>query len=174
MPRVNVVSTGSYYGRESFKPAEIVQHVAAIQAAFYLSDLLLITVLDYVLGVSVHSARGQFSTLRRQVLDHTVPALDTSAGLIAVAAFYISIIVVSSAAFTYLVGRSKRALDFAFTLLAVHFVVCALAYGLPASGLWWFMTGSAGVVMVLVSEALSRRLELREIAVAQDEENPEA
>lgn len=174
MPRVNVVTSGSFYGRESFNPSQILQQVAFIQAAFYLSDFTIILLLDYILNIDLHTPQGASPVLLRQIFDHRLPALDTSAGLVSLFAFYASILFSSTPAFTYLVGRSKRALDFSSTLLLVHFTLCALLYGIPTSSLWWFMVASAGIAMVLSSEALSRRLELRQIAVPpRDAENPD-
>lgn len=166
-------SNGSFYGREAFSPGRIVGQVAAIQTAFYCGDMWLLLMFDYVLGVPLRSRDGAESILWNQVFDHSTPSLNTSSGVIAIIAYYFSILVLAPLVFTYLVGRSRRALDYLCTLLLVHFVLCAVHSGFPTSSMWWFMNCSGGVATVLISEILSRRIEMREISVPErDVENP--
>jgi hypothetical protein len=167
--------SGSFHGREAFSPGRIVWQVLVIQVVLYVADAWLLTVFDHVLGVPLHSRDGRASVVLGQMFDHRMPSLHTSSGIVAIAAFYLSMIVCCSLAFAYLVGRSKRALDFSTTIAFVHLLCCTVLSGFPTSSLWWFMVCSAAVSMIVVSEVLSRRLELREISMQPpDVENPSA
>lgn len=158
-------SSGAFYGREAFNPGRIVGQVLVIVLVLYISDAWLLMFFDYLLGVSLSSKDGRLAVLFGQMFDHRVLSLSTSQGVIAIGSFYISMIGSCSFTFKSLVGRSKRALDFSTTVVLAHLACCALLVGLPASSIWWFVVCSAGVGMVLASEVLSRREEMREIAV---------
>lgn len=164
---------GSFHGREAFSPAAIVGQLAALQGALYAGGLAFALVFDYVLGVPLRSRDGRRSILAAQLLDGATPSLRTSAGVIAGSAFYFAVLFVVPPAFAYLVGRSRRALDYLCSVLLLHFVLCSAYGGVPTSSTWWFMLCSGGIATVLIAEVLSRRLELREIAVPdRDAENP--
>jgi Integral membrane protein S linking to the trans Golgi network len=158
-------SGGTFYGREAFNPGRIIGQVIAIQLVLYVSDAWLLLAFDYLLGVRLGSDDGRLSVLFRQMFDHRIPSLYTASGIVSIASFYIAMIGFCSATFSLVVGRSKRALDFTTTIVVTHFVCCTVVTGLPTSSLWWFTVCSAAVGMTIASEILSRRQEMRAIAV---------
>lgn len=166
-------SGGAFYGRESFNPGRIINQVLLLLVIMYVTDFWLLVIFDYMLGVRFGSRRaGQLAAVFSQMFDHSVLSLSTSRGIIAIGCFYVSVVGVCSVAFRSLVGRAKRALDFTVTIMLMHFACCAVFNGIPTSGTWWIVVSTAGLGMVIVSEVLSRRDELREIAVpARDVEN---
>lgn len=158
-------SGGTFYGRESFNPGRIINQVLLLLVIMYVADAWLLMIFDYMLGVPLGSRDGRFEVVFAQMFDHHVPSLSTSQGIIAIGSFYSAVVGVCSAAFRSLVGRAKRALDFTVTIMLIHLACCAVFGGAPTSGTWWLVVSTAGLGMVLVSELLSRRDELQEIAV---------
>jgi Integral membrane protein S linking to the trans Golgi network len=164
-------ASGSFYGREDFKPGVIASQVALIQVVFYLTNAMLLVTLDYVLGVPAFSLHGHSNApvFIDQLLDHAALSLRTSPGVIAVVSFVVATVVACPVAFVALVGRSKSALDFSVTLCIAHLACCALYAGFPTTPLWWIVVGTCGAVMTVVCELLSRRVEMRAIAVPVDD-----
>lgn len=164
------LSGGSFYGREQFKPGEIIAQLVVIQVLLYTADSILLGVLDYMLGVGDFFA-GNISKgapkniILEQVFNPDIPSLRSSPGIIAVVAFVSATLVFCPIAFVFLVGRSKRALDFSATLCLTHLVCCTIYGGFPSNTTWWLMVAACCAGMTLLCEVLSRRLELREIAV---------
>lgn len=161
---------GAFYGRERFSPSLILSQVILIQVAFYTADAVVLLVLDYILGVPAFLSRGQNGMLLYdQMLRHSTLSTHTSAGLIALSAYSFAAVVCGPLAFVAIVGRSKRALDFSITLSIAHLVCCWMYGGFPTSPLWWCLVVFAGVIMTFVCEVLTRRIELRDIAVPRSD-----
>lgn len=64
-----------------------------------------------------------------------------------------------------IVGRGKRALDFACTLLISHVIATTMHSGFPKTLVWWVLNVLAAAGLATIAEAVSMRLELRDIAV---------
>lgn len=62
-----------------------------------------------------------------------------------------------------IVEKSKKCLDFSFTLLVVHFVIVCLYDGFPATWDWWIAHVVSMVSMVLLGEYLCARREMEDI-----------
>jgi hypothetical protein len=166
--------SGSFYGREAFNPGVIVGQVVVIQLVFYASNAIALMLLDYMLNIAPDQHIVDRSPLvLEQMLNHTALSFGTGSGVIASVAFAAATIVGCPVAFVMFVGRSKRALDFSTTLLLAHLLCCTAYGGFPVNPLWWGLVISCGVCMTLLCEVLSRRVELRDIAVpTRDLEDP--
>ena len=62
-----------------------------------------------------------------------------------------------------IVEKSKKCLDFSMTLFVIHFMICTLYGGFPASWDWWIIHVMGLIVMVLLGEYFCSRVELRDI-----------
>lgn len=152
-----VVGSGRYYGRDLFKPGTIVGQIVAIHMFFYLTLGLLLFTMDEIVGVYDVS-------IVRQMLDWRTLQYTTSSGVVALICFAASSVGCGSLAFVVIVGRSRRALDFAMTIIAVHFCcTCIYSSDIPKSATWWTTNAACAAAMTLVGETLSRRRELRDI-----------
>lgn len=135
--------------------------------------------LNHTLGVSsIYILKRTGPLILDQMLSYRALSFKTSPGFVAIVSFAISSVLCGSLAFVSLVGRSKRALDFSSTLVATHLICCTLYGGFPRTILWWGLNVWCIAAMTVTCEVLSRRIELREIAVptrdlemqAQDED----
>ncbi len=132
-------------------------------------------VLNHTLGVaSIYALRRHGPLILDQMLAYRALRLDTSPGLAAVFSFTTSYVLCGSLAFVTVVGRSRRALDFAATTMCAHLVCCSMYGGFPVTGLWWGLNLSCTAAMTVVCEMLSRRLELRAIAAPTGDRDIEA
>jgi Integral membrane protein S linking to the trans Golgi network len=168
-------ASGSFYGRESFNPGVIVGQVIVIQLVFYFSNALALMLFDYMLNIAPDQRPGGGASplVLDQMLNHAVLSLETAPGVVAAGAFAAATIVGCPVAFVMFVGRSKRALDFAATLLLAHLVCCTMYGGFPSNPLWWALVLFCGICMTLLCEVWSRRFELRDIALpSRDPEDP--
>jgi Integral membrane protein S linking to the trans Golgi network len=163
---------GSFYGREAFRPGMIAMQVALIQIFFYLTNVSILVTLDYMLGVPAFVRHGRTGApiIFDQMLDHTALSLHTSPGLIAIAAFWFAAVIACPLAFIGLVGRSKSALDFSVTLGVAHLVCCGVYAGFPTTPLWWVLVVSCCAAMTIVCELWASRVEMRAIAVPNEDD----
>lgn len=122
--------------------------------------------LNLTLGVaSISSLNRHGPLILDQMLSHRALRFDTSSGLAAIFSLAASSVLFGSIAFVTVVGRSRRAMDFAATSWTAHLVCCTLYGGFPTSGMWWGMNCACTAAMTFVCEMLSRRMEMRAIAV---------
>lgn len=162
---------GGYYGRETFEPGRIIGQIAAIHAFFYFTFAILLLILDYVLGVSAVSSGHIGPLIVDQMLSYRALSLRSAGGLAAAIALVVSAVVSGSLAFISVVGRARRALDFSVTMMTVHLLCCSLYAGFPRTITWWGLNAGCTVVMTVVCETMSRKMELRDISVpARDRE----
>lgn len=154
--------TGSFYGRERFDPILILAQIVLLQACFYTSYLLLL--------VFFNRATGTVDSVTDQVFDHTHITLKHFPGWVTTSALVLAAVGPTALAFVAIVGRAKRAADFACTLLISHVVATSIHSGFPNSLVWWAVHIVATVGLAVVAEFVSLRLELRDIAVPRDRE----
>ncbi len=142
---------------------------------FLCAQATLLFVVNHTLGVaSIYSLRRTGPLILDQMLSHRALSLRRSPGLAAAFSFAVSFVLCGSLAFVKIVGRARRALDFATTMFVTHLVCCTLYGGIPTSLLWWAINLTCMAAMTVMCEVLSRRIELREIAVPGRERDIEA
>ena len=66
-----------------------------------------------------------------------------------------------------IVEKSKKCLDFSFTLFVVHLIIVSAYDGFPATWDWWIVHILSMICMVLLSEFLCSRREMEEIPLLQ-------
>ena len=66
-----------------------------------------------------------------------------------------------------IVEKSKKCLDFSVTLCIIHFCLCSLYNGPPATWDWYIVHLLATILMVLMGEYLCSRRELDDIPLLQ-------
>lgn len=151
---------GSYYGRERFDPLLILAQIVLLQACFYLSYLTLLLLFN--------RATGTEASITDQLFNHTYITLRHFPGWVTCTALLLSAAGPTALAFVGIVGRAKRSLDFATTLLVSHLIATTVHSGFPNSLMWWLLNIVAAVALATVAETLSLRVELRDIAVRAD------
>lgn len=62
-----------------------------------------------------------------------------------------------------IVEKSRKCLDFSCTLFFIHFCVCSIYGGFPATWDWWIIHLSGTIIMILMGEFLCSRKELMDI-----------
>jgi hypothetical protein len=100
-----------------------------------------------------------------QIFDFRALTTDEFGGWVTALAFLLAEAGPTSIAFVFLVGKAKRCADFAATLFIAHTIATIVHSGWPTTLAWWGFNGAATVAMACVSEWLSMRLELRDIAI---------
>ncbi|CAN8073799.1 unnamed protein product [Agarophyton chilense] len=152
---------GSFYGRERFDPLLILAQIVLLQACFYTSYLLLLVIFNYATGTS--------TSITDQIFNHTYITLRHFPGWVTCTALLISACGPAAIAFVALVGRAKRCVDFACTLFISHIIATSVHSGFPTTFMWWLLNIIATAGLATVGEAISLRLELRDIAVPREE-----
>lgn len=155
--------TGSFYGRASFDPLLILSQIILLQSVFYISDLLFLLLFNYATGTS--------ASLVSQMFDPSYTTLRHFPGWITCLSLLLSACGPTAVAFVLLVGRAKRATDFALTLLISHIVAVSVRSGIPTRAMWWVLNAIAVGGLAIVAEMLSMRVEMREISVGKEEED---
>ncbi len=62
-----------------------------------------------------------------------------------------------------IVEKSKKCVDFTFTLFFIHTVVCTFYESFPLNWEWWLVQVLAGVLMASLGEYLCAQKEMEEI-----------
>jgi hypothetical protein len=73
----------------------------------------------------------------------------------------------SSFLMAIIVEKSKKCLDFGFTLFVVHFLIVCVYDGFPSTWDWWIVHICSMVTMVLLGEYLCTRREMEDIPLLQ-------
>lgn len=161
--------SGSFYGREPFDPLLILAQITLLQFAFYAALAATTLTLNALTGVSTPLHYQLFSP----------DAYDTSAipGYVSIAAFLLTAAAPVPAAYVAVVGRARRAADFAATVYLGHAVAVGVYGGeVPRRLGWWAVMLGGGVIAAVVAGVAAMRLEMREIGLvapgltARDEE----
>lgn len=161
--------SGSFYGREPFDPLLILAQITLLQFAFYAALAATTLTLNALTGVSTPLHYQLFSP----------DAYDTSAipGYVSIAAFLLTAAAPVPAAYVAVVGRARRAADFAATVYLGHAVAVGVYGGeVPRRLGWWAVMVGGGVIAAVVAGVAAMRLEMREIGLvapsltARDEE----
>jgi hypothetical protein len=62
-----------------------------------------------------------------------------------------------------IVEKSKKCLDFSFTLFVVHFLIVCIYNGIPSTWDWWIVHILSMVSMVFLGEYLCAKREMEDI-----------
>jgi len=137
---------------KNFNPYLIFCQIVAMQCCHYL-----------FLGILVqinHILYGQSITIDRMFTDEYLGWPDAFA-------VFLSYSVVGSFLMAIIVEKSKKCLDFSFTLFVVHLVIVCAYDGFPKSWDWWIVHFFSVVTMVLLGEYLCARREMDDIPLLQ-------
>lgn len=102
------------------------------------------------------------------MLDHDRLTLSHFPGWVSCTALLVSACGPTALCFVAVVGRARRALDFAATLLVSHIIATTVHSGFPMRIFWWIVNVIAAAGLATVAETLSLRVELREISINRD------
>jgi len=148
-------SRGSASGSgKQFNPRLIFSQIVAVQSLHYLVLSMLFQFNGLIFGTSVTVDR---------IFTGNYLNVWTAEGWIDNGAVLTSS-VVGAFLLAFIVEKSKKCLDFSFTVFTVHLVLCSLYDGrFPRSWDWWIVHVLGMIVMVLTGEYLCSRVEMREI-----------
>mmetsp|Transcript_20299 Transcript_20299/g.50473 ORF Transcript_20299/g.50473 Transcript_20299/m.50473 type:complete len:158 (+) Transcript_20299:332-805(+) len=82
-------------------------------------------------------------------------------------AVFLSYAVVGSFLMAIIVEKSKKCLDFSFTLFMVHLFIVCVYDGFPSTWDWWIVHVFSMVTMVLLGEHLCAKREMEDIPILQ-------
>ena len=142
---------------KAFNPRLIFSQIVAMQCFHYVVLGFLVQVNYVVFGTSI--------TLDRLFTDEYV-GIWTAGGWADTTAILIASLV-GSVLLAVIVEKSKKCLDFSVTLFMIHFILCTLYKGVPATWDWYIVHVLGTILMVLVGEYLCSRRELDDIPMLQ-------
>eukprot|EP01104_Vermistella_antarctica_P015301 TRINITY_DN4981_c0_g1_i1.p1 TRINITY_DN4981_c0_g1~~TRINITY_DN4981_c0_g1_i1.p1 ORF type:complete len:156 (+),score=32.28 TRINITY_DN4981_c0_g1_i1:414-881(+) len=97
-----------------------------------------------------------------QFFDSYFVNIHSSLGIATIVA-YLFTAVVCGMLLVLIVERSKKCLDFAFTIYLIHFATSVLHFGFPTSWTWWILVISSLTITAVLGEYLCMQRELKEI-----------
>ena len=142
---------------KAFNPRLIFSQIVAMQCFHYVVLGFLVQVNYVFFGTSI--------TLDRLFTDKYV-RIWTAAGWADTTAIIIASLV-GSFLLAVIVEKSKKCLDFSVTLFMIHFILCTLYKGVPATWDWYIVHILGTIIMILVGEYLCSRRELDDIPLLQ-------
>ena len=136
-----------------FNPKLIFAQIVALQSIHYLVLSFLFQISHFLTGASITIDRiftANYLQLwtREGWIDNTAILISSGVGAVLLA---------------LIVEKSKKCLDFSITLFFIHFGICTMYGGFPASWDWWVIHVLGLIVMVLLGEYFCSRVELRDI-----------
>lgn len=158
-PILSSQTTGNNNNRDgnannnNFNPKLIFSQIFAIQSLHYLFLSFLYQISFVLTGSSITIDR--IFTIKYLQLWTKEGWIDNTAILISS--------VMGAVLLALIVEKSKKCLDFSITLFSVHFGLCTLYDGFPASWDWWIINILGLIIMVLLGEYFCSRVELRDI-----------
>jgi hypothetical protein len=147
---------GRLYGRESYRPHVILFQICVIQASF-----------TGLLALGTWACVSALGLPFSWALLFDAPSLTvfSPAGWCRIVSLFAASIA-SAAALPPVIERSKKAVDFAFTVYLLHGAACAQWHGaLPANGTWWVTHACAFILTAALGEYLCMRREMQDISV---------
>jgi len=143
---------------KNFNPRLIFSQIVAMQCCHYLFLGILFQI--------NHILYGQSITIDRMFTDEYIQIWHTSGWPDSFAVF-LSYSIVGSFLMAIIVEKSKKCLDFSFTLFVVHLVIVCAYDGFPATWDWWIVHICSMIAMVLLGEYLCARREMEDIPMLQ-------
>jgi len=135
----------------------IISQILTLQAVFYVSLGLWITLFDVISG----SSKSLDQIFKYQELQAT-----TFSGKSVIAAFIFNALNCSIGLW-YIVQRTKLCLDFSCTVHFLHLVICIwYNTGLPLTLSWWVINFVCTAILCVSGEFLCMRTELQSIPVS--------
>mmetsp|Transcript_24950 Transcript_24950/g.25166 ORF Transcript_24950/g.25166 Transcript_24950/m.25166 type:complete len:148 (-) Transcript_24950:194-637(-) len=136
-----------------FDPIYIIYQIISLQCFYYFSFCSILALLHMIFGHSI--SMDHLFTPRYINLLHVGGWVDCAAVLFSsfIGAWLLSIIV----------ERSKKCVDFTFTLYFIHIAVCACYQQFPLAWEWWIVHVISSVSMASIGELLCARKELQDI-----------
>lgn len=142
---------------KNFNPRLIFSQIVALQCFHYLFLGLLFQI-NWVLY-------GQSVKIERMFTDDYLKIWHN--GWQDAIAVFLSYAVVGAFLMAVIVEKSKKCLDFSFTLFVVHLLIVCAYDGFPSTWDWWIVHICSMVTMVLFGEYLCARREMEDIPLLQ-------
>lgn len=142
----------------NFNPRLIFSQIVTLQC-FHYFFLGLFFEVNYVLY-------GRSVTVDRMFTDEYLRIWERS-GWQDTLAVFVSYAVVGSFLMAIIVEKSKKCLDFSFTLFVVHLFIVCVYDGFPSTWDWWIVHIFSVISMVLLGEYLCARREMEDIPLLQ-------
>ncbi|GLU14550.1 hypothetical protein SLE2022_311110 [Rubroshorea leprosula] len=144
-----------FYGAAVWDPWLIVAQIVCLQCLYYIT-------LGVFLSVLVGTRVSRMSLV--YFFDFATITTSTITGWCVIASVLLSA-VAGAGYMLYLIERSKKCLDFSFTLYLIHLFLCIIYGGWPSSITWWVVHGTGLAIMTLLGEHLCINHESKEIQI---------
>ncbi len=154
--------SGRVYGKEVFSPRYVSIQILTLVTAFYALFSTTLLSLSLLFTFAVPRFRHPFQHI-------FYDPSELMFGLWNVAALLFTALSVSWIV-KLIVERSRKVLDFVFTVYLFHFILTWIIGGFPSSLAWWIAHGVAITITTVTSEILCRREESAEIVLATAKE----
>eukprot|EP01012_Entosiphon_sulcatum_P012810 TRINITY_DN18101_c0_g1_i1.p1 TRINITY_DN18101_c0_g1~~TRINITY_DN18101_c0_g1_i1.p1 ORF type:complete len:214 (+),score=53.39 TRINITY_DN18101_c0_g1_i1:469-1110(+) len=140
-------------GTLKFDPVYIVSQIVTLQSLYYASLAVIVWLLDQLCDIPVKLD---------QLFSSTAMGVFSFDGAVTIMGHFLTSLI--GALYLFLVvERSRKCLDFALTLHAVHLVACAAVGGFPSTVAWWLTFFVGLCCMTLLGEYLCMQRELADI-----------
>eukprot|EP01100_Stratorugosa_tubuloviscum_P002454 TRINITY_DN1574_c0_g1_i1.p1 TRINITY_DN1574_c0_g1~~TRINITY_DN1574_c0_g1_i1.p1 ORF type:complete len:153 (+),score=47.09 TRINITY_DN1574_c0_g1_i1:256-714(+) len=136
-------------------PILILLQICTMQSIFYVCSASFAGVLNWLVESPLtldQIFRARYLTLSQFSGQITILIFTTTA-------------IICALSLVLVVERSRKCLDFAFTIYFNHFLFCCFYAGFPKTFMWWIVNICCLFVTSLLSEYLCRKKEMREIIV---------
>ena len=141
------------YGKEAWNPRLIIAQIVTVQCLHYIFSGLLYTIFHFLFASRLHLDL----IFSWESLSHT-----TAPGwMIITNVLMVSIL--DAVSLLVVVERARKCLDFAVTIVFLHWVGTLLYSGNPMSWDWWIVNSIATTVTAVAGEQLCMKVELAEI-----------
>ena len=136
-----------------FDPIYIILQIASLQTIFYAAYTLSSVLIDFLLSIPFN---------KEQVFGFSLIHLKSRIGWSSTVSYLIAFIA-AGFAFSFIVQKITKALDFISSALFIHLIVVIACSGFPTSIAWWFISIFSLIVGIVVSVVSSMPYEAKSI-----------
>ncbi len=137
----------------NFDPLLIVSQISLIFSLFYVLHIFFTILFNNFFGLKMHI----YQILSSDVLD-----FESSYGLAYMSTLFFTYLFMT-ATYIVVVDRANKILDYILTNFLIHLILTTLTSHFPLYLFWWLLHGVYIIVVTLVSEYVSLRLDQRGI-----------
>ena len=138
--------------RTPFDPLHIIFEICAFQFVFYAGFTFVVMILDYF---------GDFPFSFQQLFNASIYGLGKYNRRSIIGSMFANIC--AGICFSFVEGRSKKALDYMTTVVGIHVFATTVFSGFPSNLVFWFFTLVFWITGTLIAEFISMKFELKEI-----------
>ena len=146
------IFTKMFKPRTPFDPMHIIFEICAFQCVYYAGFTIVVLILDYF---------SNYPFSFQQVFNPNLYGFSKYNRRSVIGCLFASIS--SGVCFSFVEGRSKKALDYMSTVWGIHLAESIIFGDIPTNLSFWFFTIVSCIIGTLIAEFVSMKFELKEI-----------